>query len=44
MPNRVEDVKLRTDRVRLGGNELSWRVFRNNSGFWFSGEGDGGIE
>lgn len=41
MPKSVEEVRCRTDRVRLGG-EVPWSFASRSSAFVLSGEGDGG--
>jgi hypothetical protein len=41
MPNNVEDVRFRMDRVRLGG-EVPLSLASSSSGFVFSGEGVAG--
>lgn len=44
MPRSVEDVRLRMDRVLLGGGDRSRLRAIKSSGFAYSGGGDGGIE
>lgn len=43
MPRRVEDVRFKIDRVRLGG-EAPCNFASSSSGLVYSGDGDGGIE
>lgn len=44
MPSNVEEVKLRIDRVRLGGGFWSVCWFSKRSGFWASAAGEEGRE
>lgn len=44
IPSRVEEVRFKMERVRLGGGLLSEWLRIRSSGFWASVDGDGGNE